>query len=103
MSDMRKISQYFVFALLAGCAAGAPQVRPESQIKIGEGSFSKELVPGEKPPSNEQGQPVTPRVTADFKQVPTTNEWWSSLIWQFRKEGNAFSEEMHPHPLTLKA
>ena len=37
--------------------------------------------------------------------VPTSNDWWSSLIWQFDRDGkaNPYSEPLFAHPLTLKA
>lgn len=52
-------------------------------------------------PSDGHGNPVTPKVTADFQQVPQTNDWWSSLIWS--QNGNAYSEPMFPHPLSARA
>jgi endoglucanase Acf2 len=88
---------------MLGCGAEAPQVHKESLVKLASGYYAEELLPGEKPPSDEAGNPVKPRLTADFQGVPTTNEWWSSLLWKFRTEGSPYSEAMHPHPLTIQA
>ncbi len=45
---------------------------------------------------------VKPKVTEDFEGPPTSNDWWSSLIWQFDAK-EPYSWEMYPHPLVLKA
>ena len=48
---------------------------------------------------------VKPKVTPAFADVPTSNDWWSSLIWQFDRGGqaNPYSEPLFAHPLSLKA
>ena len=45
---------------------------------------------------------VKPKVTEDFEGPPTSNDWWSSLIWQFDAK-EPYSWEMYPHPLVLRA
>ena len=45
---------------------------------------------------------VKPKVTEDFEGPPTSNDWWSSLIWQFDAK-EPYSMEMYPHPLVLRA
>jgi endoglucanase Acf2 len=94
---------------LGACAgaerAGLPRVDPRQQTAVGAGGYTTALLGDEKPPSNQAGQPVQPKVTADFKGLPSTNDWWSSLIWPFDRgnEGNPYSEAMFAHPLALKA
>jgi endoglucanase Acf2 len=90
--------------LAAACGENLPQVAPEHMQALGQGRYSTELVAGEKPPSNDANEPVKPKVTQDFAQLPITNDWWSSLIWKFKaKDGSPYSEQMFPHPLTLQA
>ncbi len=103
---VRFVSRFACAPLLVSmlaCGAEGPQVHQDSLVKLSKGYYSQELVPGEKGPSDEAGNPVTPRVTADFQGVPTTNEWWSSLLWKYRTQGSPYSEAMHPHPLTIQA
>ncbi len=99
---------------LGGCAASAgdnPPGRPAptaDTVAVGAGRYTTALPAGEKAPSNQQGQAVHPKVTADFSAVglvPTSNEWWSSLIWPFDRGGkpNPYSEPLYAHPLSLKA
>src|SRR5262245_11496674 len=97
-----------IFALLAGGCAGSqaePQVPPGSRVAVGPGFYSSWLPPGEKPPATASGAAAKPKLAPGFKQLPTTNEWWSSLIWQWHdgKDANPYSENMFPHPLTLRA
>src|SRR5207244_11471798 len=55
-------------------------------------------------PSNNEKKRVVPKVTAGFRGPPTSNDWWSSLIWQNDTRGtNPYSDPMYAHPLTLKA
>jgi endoglucanase Acf2 len=77
-------------------AADAAHTRSE-----GQGRYTTDLLPGEKGPSNRAGAPAEPKVTRDFKGPPSSNDWWSSLIWQY--DGDAHSRAMFPHPLALKA
>jgi endoglucanase Acf2 len=99
-------------ASVTGCAGSAgdrgsalPDVDPASVIKLGAGRYSRLPFANEKLPSNAQGKPVAPKVTASWKGVPTSNDWWSSLIWQFDRDGkpNPYSEPLFAHPLTLQA
>jgi endoglucanase Acf2 len=91
---------------LAGCAAGtaAPaHVDPSTLVAVGAARYS--TAPLEQPPANFAGQPVHPKVTAGFAGPPPTNDWWSSLIWQYDRDGkaNPFSEPLFAHPLSLQA
>ena len=98
--------------LVLGCAGpGAergpslPQVDPSSLVSLGAGRYTTLPLGDEKLPSNAKGTPVEPKVTRSFNGVPTSNDWWSSLIWQFDRDGkaNPYSEPLYAHPLTLKA
>ena len=71
-------------------------------VKVGAGAYSRTLISGEKPPSDRRGQPIVPKVTARFKDAATSNDWWSSLIWQ-HDETNPYSGNLFPHPLAVKA
>ncbi|HVY28401.1 MAG TPA: glycosyl hydrolase [Polyangiaceae bacterium] len=93
--------------LLTACAGAhaEPQVPASSRIAVGPGFYSTWLTPAEKPPSTATGGVAHPKVATGFAQLPTTNEWWSSLIWQWHdgKPSSPYSENMFPHPLTLRA
>ena len=74
--------------------------------QVGLGSYASETPNGFGLPSDFRGPgpwvPVVPKVTENiFGSVPT-NDWWSSLVWQ-RYPNNPYSENMYPHPLTVKA
>ncbi|HCT77646.1 MAG TPA: glycoside hydrolase, partial [Micromonosporaceae bacterium] len=72
-------------------------------IGVGAGSYRTDRPAGTVGPSNSDGAPVTPKVTAAVAGRPVpTNEWWSSLVWQ-RYAGNPYSENMYAHPLTFHA
>jgi endoglucanase Acf2 len=97
---------------VGGCAGSAgdrgpslPQVDPASSTRLGAGHYATLPLGDEKLPSNAKGTPVRPKVTGSFNGVPTSNDWWSSLIWQFDRDGkpNPYSEPLYAHPLTLKA
>jgi hypothetical protein len=104
-----------VVMLGLGCAGGGgdrgpslPPVDPRARVALGAGGYTTALVGDEKPPANFKGERVTPKVTAGFVEsgaVPTSNDWWSSLIWQFDRAGkaNPYSEPLFAHPLALKA
>jgi endoglucanase Acf2 len=96
----------------AGCAGSGgdhgpplPAVDPASLVPVGAARYARFPVGGEKTPSNHAGQPVRPKVTDGFAGPAPTNDWWSSLIWQFDRDGkaNPHSEVLHAHPLSLKA
>ncbi|HEY2515176.1 MAG TPA: glycosyl hydrolase [Polyangiaceae bacterium] len=92
----------FLAALLAACAH-AQDVRfdPQAVHAIGGAKYTTELLAGEKGPSTRKGNPATPKVTPDFHELPTTNDWWSSLLWAF--DDDPYSRAMFPHPLAVKA
>jgi len=83
----------------------SPPPDPAISTQAGAGYYVTKIVDGETPPANDRGKPVTPKVTADFTGPPTSNDWWSSLIWQFDRGGkaNPYSEVMFADPLAMQA
>ncbi|MCL4360871.1 glycosyl hydrolase [Candidatus Dependentiae bacterium] len=71
-------------------------------VPVGAGGYTTVLPAGQKGPSNRLGNPVTPKVTASFNQVPITHKDWSSLIWQWEPT-NPYSENIFLHPLAFRA
>ena len=53
--------------------------------------------------------PATPKVTGNYVGPYQTNDWWSSLIWDWNQGAASapprepFSQIMHPHPFSLQA
>ena len=81
----------------------APPPAPEVPAdKVGSGYYVRELPKGDNLPSDAKGKTVRPKVTDDFSGVPTSNEWWSSLIWHFEPE-NPYSENLYAHPFAARA
>lgn len=98
-------------ALLCAAACGPARIQPRAALgpppggasrKVGSGYVLTRPPPGFVLPGNARGEPVEPKVTADFAQVPTSNDWWSSLIWQ-HDPNNPYSAPLYAHPLTLQA
>jgi endoglucanase Acf2 len=91
-----------VFALAAACSH-VDNVRFDPGAVHGEkgARYSTELLAGERGPSDRAGNPALPKVTADFRGAPPTNEWWSSLLWAY--DGDPYSRPMFPHPLAVQA
>ncbi len=97
--------------VVAACGPGSISPRAKSPPppggtaqKVGEGYYLTKPPDKVEVPADVNGKPVKPKVTSDFAQIPTSNEWWSSMIWQFDARGkNPYSDNMYPHPLTLKA
>jgi endoglucanase Acf2 len=67
--------------------AGFLVTAPASDVKVG---------------ANRNGDLVSPKVTKEFRGAPTSNTWWSSLIWQY-EPSNPYSENLYAHPLVLRA
>jgi endoglucanase Acf2 len=94
--------------LLAACGPSLPEPAappPPPQLasdKVGSGYYVTELPKGDNLPSDAKGKYVKPKVTDDFKDVPTSNEWWSSLIWHFEPD-NPYSENLYAHPFAARA
>jgi endoglucanase Acf2 len=53
--------------------------------------------------------PATPKVTSNYSGPYQTNDWWSSLIWDWNQGAASapprepHSQSMHPHPFSIKA
>ncbi len=112
MAKPLRIAIVFGSAMLCFAACGPGKLAPRAPLgappgsatSVGPGYFVTARPRGVVPPSNRQKKPVTPKVTSDFQGTPTSNDWWSSLIWQFDREGsNPFSEPLYAHPWSLKA
>ncbi|HEY8091760.1 MAG TPA: glycosyl hydrolase [Polyangiaceae bacterium] len=87
---------------LAACShAVMPALDPTAVRVVGEARYTTALLPGERGPSNRRGEPVIPKVTPDFHGAPSSNDWWSSLIWRF--DDDPYSRPMFPHPLAMQA
>ena len=76
-----------------------PAVRSE---KVGAGFLVTEAAPDVKVGANRSGELVGPKVTKDFQGPPTSNSWWSSLIWQY-DAANPYSLNLFAHPLVYRA
>jgi endoglucanase Acf2 len=72
-----------------------------SFVRVGAGGYTTDH-PAGMTPSNQNNQPITPRVTSQFNKPIQTNDWWTSLLWPFNTS-NAWSENLFAHPLSLKA
>lgn len=69
---------------------------------VGKGYYVTQLPGGVLVGGNRDHKKTTPKVTSDFQGPPATNDWWSSLIWQYDND-EPHSFEMFPHPLTMRA
>jgi hypothetical protein len=91
----------------APIALRTPSPPPDSNSaqRVGDGNYYLVGSPqGARGPESVGGQRVRPKVTAEFAGVPTSNDWWSSLIWPFVAGPEApYSMPLHAHPLVLKA
>jgi endoglucanase Acf2 len=53
--------------------------------------------------------PAVPKVTSNYSGPYQTNDWWSSLIWDWNQGAASspprqpYSQIMHPHPFSLQA
>ncbi len=85
--------------------APSPPPDPAHSKAVGAGFYLTRPVDGERVPSNDRGEPVSPKVTQGFTGAPQTNDWWSSLIWQYDAGGktNPWSQPMFAHPLAMQA
>lgn len=99
---------YLLTAAAVACAPSIPDPKapptPPAQgaVKVGKAYYTTHLPKGEGIPIDDKHRPAKPKLTSDFNQVVVSNDWWSSLIWSWF-DGHDYSENMYPHPLTLKA
>jgi endoglucanase Acf2 len=83
-------------------ARALPQHPESPSRKVGRGFVVTTPPAGIVVGADDKHQAVKPKVTEDFEGPPTSNDWWSSLIWQFEaKEPHSY--EMFPHPFALRA
>ena len=94
---------------LAMVTCGVPRVEPRPPSpppdpahshKVGAGYYLTAPIQGEPTPADESGKPARPKVAPEFEGPPATNDWWSSLLWQW---SDPHSLPMYPHPLALRA
>ena len=81
----------------------------------GVGCYTTELPDGEKsvtywPAVDNPGySPATPKITENYSGPLQTNDWWSSLIWDWNQgvasspPRQPYSQIMHPHPFSMQA
>jgi endoglucanase Acf2 len=97
-----------VVSVALGC--GPPVIEPRPLApppkaradKAGPGFVLVDRPEGERVCTAKSGRAAVPKVTADFHDVPTSNSWWSSLIWQF-SDDDPYSNNLYAHPLALRA
>ncbi len=70
-------------------------------VPVGLGSYSTSRPSGEVGPQNAAGQPVQPKVAADFSLPIQSNDYWSSLLYPFF--GDPYSNILYAHPLDARA
>jgi endoglucanase Acf2 len=89
---------------------------PNTTVALpGVGCYTDTLPAGEKsvtywPAVDNAGySPATPKITANYSGPLQTNDWWSSLIWDWNQGAASapprepYSQIMHPHPVSLQA
>ncbi|MCA9982285.1 MAG: hypothetical protein KDD89_15680, partial [Anaerolineales bacterium] len=81
----------------------------------GVGCYTTKLPAGEKsvtywPAVDNAGySPATPKITTNYTGPLQTNDWWSSLIWDWNQGAASapprepHSQIMHPHPFSMQA
>jgi endoglucanase Acf2 len=83
-------------------ARSAPPPPESPSHKVGKGFVVTKAPDGIVVGADDKHKAVKPKITEDFEGPPTSNDWWSSLIWQFEaKEPHSY--EMFPHPFALRA
>ncbi|MDA2805201.1 glycosyl hydrolase [Nocardiopsis suaedae] len=84
-------------------ASGAAPASADSAavVPVGAGSYTDVRPEGEPGPSDQNGDPVEPKVADGFTDPAPTNEWWSSLIFQ-RYPGNPYGENLFAHPFSFR-
>lgn len=92
-----------VLGLISAIFLVAAQAKTEAAfVPVGAGGYTTNLPAGKSVPSDQNNQPITPKVTSTFNKPAQTNDWWTSLIWQFYT-AEAWSLNLFAHPLSLKA
>jgi endoglucanase Acf2 len=86
--------------LVTVCALVAPAALGQS-VPVGQGSYATAPPPGALGPSNADGVPIEPLVSADFDQPVQTSDFWSSLLFPFF--GDPHSGPLFAHPVNARA
>jgi endoglucanase Acf2 len=76
-------------------------VSQAQSVSVGQGSYSTSIPSGARGPQRFDGNPVSPKISADFTLPILTNDFWSSLIFPFF--GNPYSNVILAHPISAKA
>jgi endoglucanase Acf2 len=80
---------------------GAPSFAGIAREAVGAGAILARLPDGERGPSDKRGMPVRPKVAPGWQGAPPTNDWWSSLIWQYDADA-PYGQPLYAHPLVLQ-
>ena len=102
-SSSRRKLMLAALALAGACGPSLQDVRPIPPAPgvpwgaVGKGYYVTQAPDGVLVGGNRDHKKIRPKVTADFEGPPATNDWWSSLIWQYEAK-EPYSYEMFPHP-----
>jgi endoglucanase Acf2 len=94
--------------IASACGPSQQSLRPippapsDPSGAVGKGYYVTRLPEGVLVGGDHDHKRTKPKVAANFQEPPATNDWWSSLIWQYEK-GEPYSFELFAHPLTLRA
>ncbi len=91
------MKKFFLLAVIL-----ATQPLHSAIVPLGSGSYTTALPSGQKGPSDQNGNPATPAVSASFSKPITTHKWWSSLIWRFNPQ-DTYSQNLFIQPLSALA
>ncbi len=96
-------------------AVACNQVANAAAALPGQGCYTTQLPSGQKSVSywpavdNAGYSAATAKVTGDYTGPYQTNDWWSSLLWNWNQGASAtppsepYSQNMHPHPFSMQA
>jgi endoglucanase Acf2 len=70
-------------------------------VPVGQGSYTTSLPSGANGPLTSDGQPAIPKISDEFDQLITTNDFWSSLIYPYQNGDH--SNIIPAHPLKIEA
>jgi endoglucanase Acf2 len=103
-----RLALSLLIGAVAACGAArldlrSPPPPPQGKAeKHGAGYVSNVPPKGVEIATDRRNESVEPKVTDDFEDLPKSNTWWSSLIWQF-DETNPYSMNLYAHPLVMRA
>jgi len=88
----RFVAAAFVVLGAGACGPSLQDARPIPAAPggpsgaVGKGFFVTQSPDGVLVGGNHDHKKTKPKVTPDFQGPPGTNDWWSSLIWQYEKD-----------------